>query len=248
MSSHTYLIIVSLLAIASLSFSGCTTLHSGIIQGNANLSGNDFRYAGRVSASNRTVYVLGMGGAAKQNQVEQLREELLTKYPLRSGLAWANVGVTYRSTDYLFLVVVNRATLVLDIIDYWPDTNTLHSDYTGYYLNPSKFIFTQPLNNNVTPQNASQSRYQLLIEKLAQAQSEVNLNVFKNVTPMTLANIKEGDIALFYLRNKYIVCEVATIDAEFKSITLFYPSSNYGEVIEKTIAYKHLFGIYKPVR
>ncbi len=114
-------------------------VYNGNITGNAQLSGNNFRYVGNVAASNKCVYVFHWGGNAKETQITALQNELQQRYPLRNGLAWANVSLEMK-TGFYILWDVRKAILTADIVDFWPDTNTTFSAYNGYYLNDTTFI------------------------------------------------------------------------------------------------------------
>ena len=114
-------------------------VYNGNITGNAQLGGNNFRYVGKVAASNKCVYVFHWGGNAKETQITALKNELQQRYPLRNGLAWANVSLEMK-TGFYILWDVRKAILTADIVDFWPDTNTIFSAYNGYYLNDTTFI------------------------------------------------------------------------------------------------------------
>jgi hypothetical protein len=114
-------------------------VYNGNITGNAQLGSNNFRYVGKVSASNKCVYVFHWGGNAKETQITALKNELQQRYPLRNGLAWANVSLEMK-TGFYILWDVRKAILTADIVDFWPDTNTAFPAYNGYYLNDTTFI------------------------------------------------------------------------------------------------------------
>lgn len=127
-----------LLVIALLFLSSCA-IYNGNITGNAALSNAQFKHVGTVSATRTCVYVFHWGGVAKRSQITALKQDLQRRYPLRNGLAWANVSVEMK-TGFWGLFDTRKATLTADIIDFWPDTNTVYAAYNGYYLNDSTFI------------------------------------------------------------------------------------------------------------
>ena len=114
-------------------------VHVGQITGNAALGGNNYRHVGTVSASNECIYVFYWGGNEKRAQIQELKENLEQRYPLRGGLAWANVTAGMK-TGFYVIFDKRKATLTADIIDFWPDTNTANAAYNGYYYNDSIFI------------------------------------------------------------------------------------------------------------
>lgn len=172
-------------------------VYNGNITGNAQLSGNNFRYVGKVAASNKCVYVFHWGGNAKETQITALKDELQQRYPLRNGLAWANVSLEMK-TGFYILWDVRKAILTADIVDFWPDTNTAFPAYNGYYLNDTTFIpvppkmetYTVAIQDSLTPRLMfMNARIQHIdLEKLTRQQrSEILINseviFFKNEKP-----------------------------------------------------------------
>lgn len=125
--------------IACLFFVSSCTFYDGSVTGNAALAEANYRYVGNVSASNKCVYVFHIGGNSKEAQITELKDNLRKRYPLRDGLAWANVSLEMKSGFYI-LFDVRKAVLSADIVDFWPDTNSAYAAYNGYYLNKSTFI------------------------------------------------------------------------------------------------------------
>lgn len=124
---------------ALLVLNSCTSIYTGNIAGNTVVNNVPYRHIGTVSVSNRCVYVFHIGGSGKKSQIIKLKEDLQKRYPLRNGLAWTNVAVEMK-TGFFVLWDVRKATLSVDLVDFWPDTNTRYANYCGYYFNDSIYI------------------------------------------------------------------------------------------------------------
>jgi hypothetical protein len=204
----------------------------GQLSGNAALSGNNFRYAGTVSATNTATYVFGIGGIKIGNQVDKLREELAYQYPMRSGLAWANVSVTFSTSQYLF-VHQRQATITLDLIDYWPDTIQAYSGYNGYYLKPGMFILT----SSSLAQKKNLDSYALAKAKLQQIQVDD-----VKTLQVKLADLKPGNLVLVNEGELNYPGIVETVDAQFESIHLKCLNAKK-ELIFKRVSYYKIKGL-----
>jgi hypothetical protein len=212
-----------------LTFSTCTTLHSGLITGNAALSQNNFRYAGKLSTSNINTYVFGVGGNEKANQIEQLRMQLIKQYPLRDGLAWANVGVTYRKNIFLPFIWTSEATLTLDVIDFWPDTNTVYKNYLGYYLNDSTYIYTGAVREkkgiDIISLRSTLQPNDTIFNKLFIA--EIKLNKGELITEKLNDNhYKENMLILFKYDNTVIPGIILSASADINYIAVRFLNAN----------------------
>lgn len=193
-STSSFLIIFILLALLS----SCTAIYNGNMTGNAAPSNANFRHVGTVSRSNRCVYVFHIGGNAKQSQIIKLKEDLQKRYPLRNGLAWANVAVEMK-TSFNILWDVRRATLSADIIDFWPDTNTTYAKYNGYYLNNTQYILVpKPIN---LPDTLNQDT---LIHKLQLLEASVENSTIKSLTLLKEEALFVGSDVIFIKRKKPI--------------------------------------------
>lgn len=217
----------------SMMFS-CVSVHDGNLTGNAALSQNNYRYAGTVSATNSAIYIFGIGGLEIGNQVDALRKQLTARYPLRNGLAWANVSVTFSTSQYL-IVAQRKATITLDIIDFWPDTITAYNGINGYYLKPEMFIPT------LLPQKSKSytNTYAETITKLRQLQMQIdNLKLLK----VQLADLKTGSIVLVNEGDKQFVGIVETVDTHFSSVHLRCLNKT-DEVVFKRVSYYNIKGL-----
>lgn len=185
-------------------------VYNGNITGNAQLGSNNFRYVGKVSASNKCVYVFHWGGNAKETQITALKNELQQRYPLRNGLAWANVSLEMK-TGFYILWDVRKAILTADIVDFWPDTNTTFDAYNGYYLNDTTFI---PVPQKIeTLTKASQdSLIPRLLFMNARKQQHVDI---KKLAQQKRSEILVNSEVIFLRNDKSYLGIVISVDNEF---------------------------------
>lgn len=216
--------IIALFFIFTLLLNGCA-IHDGQITGNAALSGNNYRYVGKVAATNKCVYVFFWGGNEKKAQISELKENLQKRYPLRNGLAWANVSVEMK-TGFYILFDVRKAVLTADIVDFWPDTNTAFAAYNGYYYNDTTFI---PVPNNL--RNFTTANQDSLTQKL----------MFMNARQQ---NIDPKKIEFFAQNDIHIYSEVLIFmdDKPFFGIVL------WPDVYGAEIGYLNEYGQYKTTK
>lgn len=199
-------LIITLLGIQLLT--SCA-VYNGNITGNAQLSGNNFRYVGKVAASNKCVYVFHWGGNAKETQITALKDELRKRYPLRNGLAWANVSLEMK-TGFYILWDVRKAILTADIVDFWPDTNTLFSAYNGYYLNDTTFIpVAQSIETYTVPSQDS------LMQRLLFMNARKQLVDTKKLTRLKSNKILTNTEVIFLRNDKPYLGIVISVDYDF---------------------------------
>lgn len=127
---------------ALLLLTSCAT-YNGTQQGSASLSQPNFRYAGSVYGTVDAVYFLGIGGHNHQTLLNEARANMQQQFPLRNGLALANVS-TETKNSYFFPIVRKRIIITADVVDFWPDTIQTYQ-HGGYYLNDSVFLSIPPL-------------------------------------------------------------------------------------------------------
>lgn len=193
-----------------IQFIASCAVYNGNITGNAQLGCNNFRYVGKVSASNKCVYVFHWGGNAKETQITALKNELQQRYPLRNGLAWANVSLEMK-TGFYILWDVRKAILTADIVDFWPDTNTTFAAYNGYYLNDTTFIPVPPKIETYT--KASQdSLIPRLLFMNARKQQLVDI---KKLAQQKRSEILVNSEVIFLRNEKSYLGIVISVDNEF---------------------------------
>jgi len=216
----------------TLLIAGCA-VHNGQITGNAALSGNNYKYVGTVSASNSCTYVFHWGGNAKKAQLRELKEKLQQRYPMRDGLAWANV-TTEIKTGFYVIFDKRKATLTADIIDFWPDTNTTNAAYNGYYFNDSTFILIPVPIRNYTMKDS-------LEMKLFKLNAEKQKRNTEPLLPLHYNNYAINREMIFYLKKQKTIGIIQSLDSATLRACLAY-LDNEGNV---KITYRNFDEIFK---
>lgn len=99
-----------------LCLSSCA-FHSGLMTGNATLSGSNFELIDIVTGEASTVRVLGIGGTSTKALVLEAKKDLYSSNRLKKGQAFANVSVDFHNAFYL-LVNVTTVTVSADIVQF----------------------------------------------------------------------------------------------------------------------------------
>jgi hypothetical protein len=226
----------------------CASYHNGYITGNASLSQNNYRYAGKISATNRLTYLFGYGGNRTQNQIEDLRHELLSKYPLREGLAWANVGITNRTRITFPFIWHVDATITADVIDFWPDTNLAYPGFAGYYLNDSVYIYTAAFRPQFTPKKTitqhttrfNDTLYNnLFLTEMKMSQNQLMIHSIQS------SNLDVGSLIVIKENNQKMPAYVVGQDSEIDSYWVIYLSKE--KIPTRKLIYKpDVIGVISP--
>lgn len=100
--------------------SGCIASHVGNMTGSASLDAPNFMYKKQdVYGTSKAVYVLGIGGVARQSLILEAKRNMLKANPLRNNQALANVAVSYKSSAFLgFIVTTVNCTVSADIVEF----------------------------------------------------------------------------------------------------------------------------------
>lgn len=229
----------SLIVGLSIFLNSCA-FHDGTMSGNAALSNANFRQVGAIEASNKCVYVFGLGGNAKAAQITALKQQLQKQFPLRNGLAWANVSLEMK-TGFYVLFSARKATLAADIIDFWPDTNTTYSAYNGYYLNDSSYIYV-PQQLKMETRNTD-----LLFDILKILSATKDRNTISKLTLSEVYELtKNTEVAFNYRKKLYkgIVLNTETSNTELKYVTVAFLYNN-DKVKKANIHTRDLYKIVK---
>jgi hypothetical protein len=98
-------------------FSSCAT-HMGMISGDASLSSNNFRMVKMIEGTAKTTKIFGIGGLGKEALVLEAKKDLLQNYPLKDGLALANVTLDFKNSFILF-VNTQKVTVSADLVEFF---------------------------------------------------------------------------------------------------------------------------------
>ncbi len=98
--------------------SGCAASHLGFMSDSASLSSNNFKFVKPAQGYAETTIIFGIGGLKKDALVAEAKSDLLQKNPLKDGQTLANVCVDFKYTFYFGIVIVTRATVTGDIVEF----------------------------------------------------------------------------------------------------------------------------------
>lgn len=117
-----------LLAIFLFGFAGCIATHVGTMSDSASLGSANFSYKQQnLTGESKAVYILGIGGEARQSLVLEAKQKMMAKNPLQPNQALANLSVSYKTINYFgFLAVEVRCVVSADIVEFynWPQMKT----------------------------------------------------------------------------------------------------------------------------
>lgn len=122
-------IIASLLTLSSCAF------HSGMMTGNANLSGDNFEILSIESGTSKTTHVFGIGGLKHQALVFEAKKNMYRSSSLKKGQAYANVSVDFKRSTYFF-VNTTIVTVTADLVQFGSDPDTTLQQGFNQFLNP----------------------------------------------------------------------------------------------------------------
>jgi len=106
------------LLLAIFLLSGCAALHSGIMSDSASLSSANFKILSNAKGTAKTTIVLGFGGLKKDALAAEAKADLLRNNPLRENQTLANATTDFKVTMYLGVVMVTKATVTADIVEF----------------------------------------------------------------------------------------------------------------------------------
>ncbi len=111
------IIMLILLSVLSFSLAGCAT-HSGYINNSVALNQANFNYVEYgVSGQAGTTHVFGIGGLLEDAIINSAKKDLLSKHPLGTNQALANVTVNWKNGIYFF-VITRTCTVTADIVEF----------------------------------------------------------------------------------------------------------------------------------
>jgi hypothetical protein len=101
-------------------FTSCVSIHSGMTSSSASLSSNNFNYIAQgVQGSASIVQYVALVPGFRQTLINDAKNEILKKYPLKNNQALANITVDIKSNLILGPVVrTTKCTVTADIIEF----------------------------------------------------------------------------------------------------------------------------------
>lgn len=104
-----------------LMLAACFATHSGTMVNSASLSQNNFKIIGNVTGQAETyTFLMFGGGIGRDALVNEAKQDMYNKHPLRDGQAYANITVDFKNAVYI-LVNQFRCTINADIVQFLED-------------------------------------------------------------------------------------------------------------------------------
>lgn len=111
--------ISAMLLTAAMFLTSCAAFHAGYMQSSGSLNKNNFTYVKmNAQGTSTATYIVGIGGMGKANLVNEAKQDLLTKNPLKDNQALVNVTVNYTTATYLGIYTTRTCTVSGDIVEY----------------------------------------------------------------------------------------------------------------------------------
>lgn len=90
------------------------------MQSSAALNSANFSYTGHLEGKSTATYIFGIGGMTKRTLVDDARENMLSKNPLKSNQALANLTVNWKRSYILGFVYSTLSCVVTaDVVDFY---------------------------------------------------------------------------------------------------------------------------------
>jgi hypothetical protein len=106
-------------SITIILFSSCAGIHSGFVNNSASLNSANFSYIKKdVQGKSSALYVLGIGGLAKQSLINEAKANMLENNQVKDNQAIANTTVTYKKSYFLGIVSTVECTISADIVEF----------------------------------------------------------------------------------------------------------------------------------
>jgi len=106
--------------IIMISISSCVSIHAGMTSSSASLSSNNFNYVAQgVQGSASIVQYVALVPGFRETLINDAKNEILKKYPLKNNQALANITVDIKSNLVLGPVVrITKCTVTADIVEF----------------------------------------------------------------------------------------------------------------------------------
>lgn len=97
----------------------CLATHTGYMNSSASLSSPNFTYVSRdIRGSASATYILGIGGLAKSDLIDDAKENMLYRNPLKPNQAIANVTVSFKNSTIFYIYGSRTCTITADIVEF----------------------------------------------------------------------------------------------------------------------------------
>ena len=107
-----------IIVIGILSFTSCA-MHNGYMVNSTSLSSNNFNYVKKdIKGTAMATYIFGLGGLSKMELVNDAKNDMLSKYPLKENQAIANLTVNWKKTFVLPFAITNKCSVTADIVEF----------------------------------------------------------------------------------------------------------------------------------
>jgi len=187
-------------------FTSCIATHMGTMSGSASLNAPNFTYNKKdVSGVAKAVYVLGIGGVAKESLIIEAKKNMLRSNPLLQNQALANVTVSYKSTGFLgYLITTVECTVSADIVEFGTQqTNFSQSPVQNV---PSEIIQVEP---PAVPDQTKQNNTGINTSERIKVGDEVRIiNYFSNPVTGKVIEIQNDNYVVEYTKSNNRVKQV----------------------------------------
>lgn len=207
------------LAIFLFGFAGCIATHVGTMSDSASLGSANFSYKQQnLTGESKAVYILGIGGEARQSLVLEAKKKMMANNPLQPGQALANLSVSYKTIHYFgILAVVVRCVVSADIVEFynWPQMKAAVEGEMSTTMAPvmqptatplTKLEPSQPISPPAVKESLSQSVGQVPHNPIADRKlnigDKVSINYFFVPVDGTVVGFKGNQIIVEYLNKR----------------------------------------------
>ncbi len=103
----------------AISISSCAAIHSGYLSNSVALNSANFSYVKQnIKGEATAVYVLFIGGLAKETLVDEAKQQMLASSPLMNNQALANTTVNFKTSCFLGIIWTVNCTVTADVVEF----------------------------------------------------------------------------------------------------------------------------------
>lgn len=104
---------------AVIIFSSCASIHNGYLQNSTSLNSGNFSYVKwNAKGQSTATYIIGIGGNKKLDLVNEAKQDLLTKNPLKDNQSLTNIVVSWRYKTFLGIYTTATCLVSADIVEF----------------------------------------------------------------------------------------------------------------------------------